>query len=157
MKLKFVGISGRMASVVVVTATLLIAATAHAQFAKPEDAIKYRQSVFTVAGTHFARLAGMARGTVPYDAAKAQESAKIVDSLMQLPWEAFVPNSGAAPAKMKGDPLANMGDVKQLSDKLLAETAKLPASAGNLDNLKAQVGATGAACKNCHDKYRQTN
>jgi cytochrome c556 len=157
MKQKFVGISGRLAAVVGVSATLLIAATAHAQFAKPEDAIKYRQSAFTVAGTHFARLAAMARGTVPYDAAKAQESAKIVDTVMQLPWEAFVPTSGGAPAKMKGDPLANMGDVKQLSEKLLAETAKLPGAAGNLESLKTQVGATGAACKSCHDKYRQTN
>ena len=40
--------------------------------------------------------------------------------------------------------------------KLQGETAKLAdvAAAGDMDAIKAQVRATGAACKNCHDKYR---
>ena len=40
--------------------------------------------------------------------------------------------------------------------KLQGETAKLQdvAMAGDLDAIKAQVRATGAACKNCHDQYR---
>ena len=137
--------------------SLAIAAPASAQFAKPEDAIKYRQSAFQVMGTHFGRLAGMARGAIPYDAARAQESARIVNELAKLPWEGFVPASDAAPAKVKGDPLGNLADVTSLRDKLWAETGKLQAAAGNLDSLKAAVGATGGACKACHDKYRQTN
>ncbi|WP_372785481.1 cytochrome c [Phenylobacterium sp.] len=40
--------------------------------------------------------------------------------------------------------------------KLQGETAKLQevATAGDLDAIKAQVRATGGACKNCHDQYR---
>ena len=40
--------------------------------------------------------------------------------------------------------------------KLQAETAKLAdvAAAGDMDAIKAQVRATGGACKTCHDKYR---
>jgi cytochrome c556 len=138
-------------------AGLAISSVSLAQFAKPEDAIKYRQSAFTVMGTHFGRLAGMARGAIPYDAAKAQESAKIAATVGHLPWEGFVASSFAAPAKVKGDIGANMADFKALHEKAEAELDKLPAAAGNLDSLKAQVGATGGACKNCHDKYRQTN
>jgi cytochrome c556 len=138
-------------------AGLAITSVSLAQFAKPEDAIKYRQSALTVMGTHFGRLAGMARGAIPYDAAKAQESAKIAATVGHLPWEGFVASSFGAPAKVKGDIGANMADFKALHEKAEAELDKLPAAAGNLDSLKAQVGATGGACKNCHDKYRQTN
>jgi cytochrome c556 len=38
-----------------------------------------------------------------------------------------------------------------------AEMSKLAvvAKAGNIDTLKAQVGATGGACKACHDNFRK--
>ena len=49
-----------------------------AQFAKPEDAIKYRQSTFVVMAQHFSRIGAMANGKVPFDAKAAQESADIV-------------------------------------------------------------------------------
>ena len=38
----------------------MVGLSAQAQFAKPEAAIKYRQSALTVMGTHFGRLAEMA-------------------------------------------------------------------------------------------------
>lgn len=42
--------------------------------------------------------------------------------------------------------------------KLQGETAKLAdaAAAGDMDAIKAQVRATGGACKTCHDKYRSS-
>ena len=40
-----------------------------AQFAKAEDAIKYRQSALTVMSNHMGRLAAMAKGERPFDAA----------------------------------------------------------------------------------------
>jgi cytochrome c556 len=144
-------------SALAMTAGLVVTTVSFAQFAKTEDAIKYRQSALTVMGTHFARLGAMVRGAVPFDAAKAQESARVVALVGHLPWEAFVANSFAAPAKVKGDIGANMADFKSLHEKAEAEVDKLPAAAGNLESLRTQVGATGVACKNCHDKYRQTN
>lgn len=144
-------------SALVLGAAFTLASPASAQFAKPEDAIKYRQSALTVMGTNFGRLGAMARGTIPFDAAKAQEAAKNAAFVGHLPWEGFVANSFGAPSKVKGDPGANMAEFNQLRDKLIVELDKLPASAGTLDSLKAQVGATGGACKNCHDKFRQSN
>ena len=38
---------------------------AAAQFQKPEDAIKYRQSAFTVMGNHVGRIGAMAQGKAP--------------------------------------------------------------------------------------------
>lgn len=49
-----------------------MAAPASAQFAKPEDAIKYRQSALFVMGQHFGRIGAMANGKVPFDAKPPQ-------------------------------------------------------------------------------------
>ena len=51
---------------------LTLAVPAQAQFAKPDDAIKYRKASFTVMATHFGRLGAMANGRLPYDAKKSR-------------------------------------------------------------------------------------
>ena len=35
------------------------------------------------------------------------------------------------------------------------ETGKLIEASGSVDTLRKQVGATGAACKACHDQFRK--
>ena len=55
-----------------------LAVPAHAQFAKPEDAVKYRKASLTVLGTHFGRLGAMASGRVPYDAKAAADNADVI-------------------------------------------------------------------------------
>lgn len=62
---------------------------AQAQFAKPEDAIKYRKASFTVMAAHFGRLGAMANGRTPYDAKAAADNADVVAALSKLPWLAF--------------------------------------------------------------------
>ena len=59
---------------IAVCATALPAA---AQFAKPEDAIKYRKGGMTMMAVHFGRVAAMANGRVPFDAKVAAENAEI--------------------------------------------------------------------------------
>ena len=63
-----------------------LALPAQAQFAKPEDAIKYRKASFTVMAAHFGRLGAMANGRVPYDAKAAADNADTVSALAKLPW-----------------------------------------------------------------------
>jgi cytochrome c556 len=130
-------------------------ATATAQFAKPDDAIKYRQSAFTVLTTHMGRLGAMARGDVPFDAAAAQASARVVDVVSHLPWDAFPPGSNTGAAKIKGDPWKDAATFTKLQGDLKAQTAKLPAAVATLDGLKAQVGATSRVCRECHESFRQ--
>ena len=74
---------------VVATAAALSPLAAQAQFAKPEDAIKYRQSAYSVLGTHFGRLGAMANNRVPFDAKVATENANLVATLAKLPGAAF--------------------------------------------------------------------
>lgn len=138
----------------VLAAVVLAAAPVRAQFAKAEDAVKYRQAAFTVMANHMGRLAAMAKGERPFDAGAAQASARVIESMSHLPWEAFVP--GSASKGLKAEPWGDAADFKARADRLQGETAKLPAAAASLETLRQQVGATGAACKNCHDKYRNS-
>ena len=65
-----------VASLAVAAAAVAIAAPASAQFAKPEDAIKYRQSALFVMAQHFGRIGAMVNGRVPYDAAAASRQCR---------------------------------------------------------------------------------
>ena len=133
----------------------LYSTAALAQFAKADDAIKYRQSAFTLLTTHMGRLGAMARGDVPFDAAAAQASAKVVEVVSHLPWDVFPPGSNTGAAKIKGDPWKDAAVFTKLQGDLKAQTAKLPAAVATLDGLKAQVGATSRVCRECHESFRQ--
>ena len=142
----------------VLTASVAALSTpALAQFAKPEDAVKYRQSALTVMATHFGRLGSMANGKAPFDAKQAADSAAIVEYMSKLPWAGFVEGSDkAGNTKALPEVWSQPAKFKEASEKLMAETAKLStaAKAGNLDSLKAAFGPTGGACKNCHDSFK---
>jgi len=139
-------------------ATLIaIAAPASAQFAKPEDAIKYRQGALFVMGQHFSRLGAMANGRVPFDAKVAADNAEIVADMAKIPWAGFAHTTDkGGNTKAKPDIWTEQAKFKEGSDKLVADTAKLAVAAktGNLDALKTAFAATAGNCKSCHDAFR---
>ena len=146
-----------IAALALTVAALGVSAPASAQFAKAEDAIKYRQSALFVMGQHFSRLGAMANGRVPFDAKVAQDNADVVAEMAKLPWAGFGPGTDkGAPTKALPAIWTEQAKYKEHSDKLQAEATKLAAAAktGNLDNLKTAFGATAASCKACHDNYR---
>jgi len=144
----------RLVHLVLAAAGTLAALPASAQFAKTEDAIHYRQSAMFLQSQHFGRLAAMANGRVPFDAAAAQANADLVATISKLPWAGFGP--GTEGGKAKPEIWKEQAKFKELSDKLQADTDKLAAAAkgGNLDAIKAQVAQTGDTCKSCHDTFR---
>ncbi|MDB5797749.1 MAG: cytochrome c [Paucimonas sp.] len=130
---------------------------AHAQFAKPEDAVKYRQSALSVMGTHFGRIGAVVKGEKPYDKASVEQDAMLVETLAKLPWHAFTPGSDTANSKAKPEIWKESDKFKSASDKLVAETGKLSAAAksGSLDTVKTAFGGVGQSCKACHDDFRK--
>lgn len=145
------------ACIAVAAALVAVASPASAQFAKPEDAIKYRQSALSVMGTHFGRLGAMANGRVPLDAKVAADNADIVAEMAKLPWAAFGPGTDkGGNTRAKPEIWTEQAKFKEYSDKLVAESIKLSAAAktGNLDTLKTAFGATAASCKACHDAFQ---
>ncbi|HOZ64275.1 MAG TPA: cytochrome c [Burkholderiaceae bacterium] len=146
-----------IASFVLAAAAVTLAAPASAQFAKPEDAIKYRKSALTVMATHFGRVAAMANGRVPFDAKVAADNAAVAESMSKLPWAAFVDGSDKGDTKAKSEIWSDAAKFKDANEKMQGEMTKLAAAAktGNLDSIKAAVGATGGSCKACHDAFRK--
>jgi len=134
-----------------------MALPAAAQFAKPEDAVKYRKASLTLIGTHFGRVGAMVSGRVPFDAKVAAENVELVAELAKLPWTAFAEGTDKGETRAKPEIWKEAGKFKEASDKFQAETLKLQAAAktGNLDTLKTAFGATGASCKACHDTFRK--
>ncbi len=136
---------------------LMLALPAAAQFAKPEDAIKYRKAAFTVMGNHFARVGAMASGRAPYDAKAALENADIAAAMAKLPWAAFTEGSDKGETRAKPEIWKDSAKFKEAADKMQAELIKLDvaAKAGNLDALKTAFGPAAATCKGCHDNFRK--
>jgi cytochrome c556 len=135
----------------------LMSLPASAQFQKPEDAIKYRQSAFTLLGNHFGRVAGMAQGKIPFDAKVAADNTALLVTLSKLPGAAFGEGTDkGAPTRAKPEIWKDGAKFKAAAEKMVAEVAKLDTAAksGSLDAIKAAVGGVGGACKGCHDDFR---
>jgi cytochrome c556 len=135
--------------------TSVISGTALAQFAKPEAAIKYRQSALTVMGTHFARIGAVVKGEVPFNKDDVIKNAAIINTMASLPWQGFGPGTEGGSAL----PLVwSEGDkFKSNQEKLILAAANLNSAAqsGDLDAIKKAFSATGATCKGCHDDFKK--
>jgi len=131
---------------------------AAAQFQKPEDAVKYRKSAFTVMGTHFGRIGAMVNGKVPFDAKAAAANADIVATMSKLPFAAFVDGSDkVGDTRAKPEVWAEADKFRAGATKMQEEVAKLQTAAkgGNLDEIKAAFGNAAKSCKACHDNYQK--
>lgn len=130
---------------------------AAAQFAKPEDAVKYRRAGMTMMAAHFGRVGAMANGRVPYDAAAAAANADLVVTLSKLPFAGFVEGTASnAKGEAKASIWSDRAKFDAAAKKMQDEVAKLAAAArtGKADDLKAAFGPAGGACKSCHDDFR---
>jgi cytochrome c556 len=138
-------------------ALALVASAAQAQFAKPEDAIKYRKSVMFVMGQHAGRLGAMVQGKMPWDAATAASNAETIAMLSRLPWPAFAPGTDQGDTRAKPDIWSDNAKFKANAERLQEQTAKLAAAAKSGDEaaVKAAFGEVGKTCKGCHDQFRK--
>lgn len=141
-------------ALVLAASTLLASVSAQAQFAKPEDAIKYRQSALTVMANHTGRIGAMVAGRVPFDAKVAQDNAAVIATVAALPWAGF--GAGTEGGKAKANIWTEAAKFKGNSDKLAADAVRLDAAAksGNLDQVRTAFAAYAGNCKTCHDDFR---
>jgi cytochrome c556 len=147
----------KLTSFILAACAVTLSVPASAQFAKPEDAIKYRKSALFVMQQNFARLGAMASGRAPFDAKVAADSAAVAAFVSTLPWAAFGEGTDKGDTRAKPEIWKEPAKFKEYADKMEAELAKLSTAAktSNLDSIKVAVGAAGATCKTCHDAYRK--
>ena len=146
----------KFAAIVLTAIGAALALPAAAQFAKPEDAIKYRKNALFVMQQNFGRVAGMAAGKITFDAKVAADSAATAEFVGNLPWAGFGPGTDKGDTKAKPEIWAEKAKFDDYANKLEAELAKLTVAAksGSLDSVKAATNAVGGACKACHDDFR---
>ena len=140
----------------VATCATLVTGAAQAQL-KPEDEIRYRQSVMNVMGRAMGPMGAMAQGKAPFNAALAQKNAGLVDSLIALPFSSYGPGTDkGAPTKADPKIWSDAPGFKQASEVAQKAAAQLLAAskAGDEAKFKAAFGEIGKACKSCHDDFR---
>jgi cytochrome c556 len=135
---------------------VLPCASAQAQFARLNDAVKYRQAAFQVMSTHVQRIGAMAKGDAPFDKPAAEAQAAIIELLSRQLSSAFPPGSDMAPSKAKPEVWQDAAQFKTHGDQLQSASSKLSGAArsGDLIALKAAFNTLSQTCKACHDGYR---
>jgi len=143
----------------VLVAGLVGAAHAQAPFGKPEQAIKYRQSAMFIMGQHFGRIGAVVKGERPYNKDEVAKNAAIAAEMSKLPWDGFVAGTDKGETHAKPEIWTNAAKFKSDAEKMEKEIGKLAevAKGGDLNAVKAQFGATGKACKACHDDFKKKN
>jgi cytochrome c556 len=138
---------------ILIAASAALALPAHAQFAKSEDAIKYRQSAFTLLGNHMGRINAQLKAGAP-NVGAIQASAALIETVAPLPFEGF--GAGTEGGKAKAEIWKDGAKFKAADEKLRGEITKLNAAAktGDVKAIQTQFGNVGAACKGCHDEFR---
>jgi len=126
--------------------------------AKGDDALRYRQGSMFMMAQHMGALGAMVKGDKPWDAAAVQRNAERVEMFSQLPWDSFwVAGSDKGKNRMKPEIFKDKEKFLAGATHLQDETAKLAsvAKTGDQAAFKAQFGAVGKACKQCHDNFRE--
>lgn len=138
-------------------APTLVAGTgiAYAQFKKPEDAIKYRQSAFTVMAYSFGKIGAVVKGEVPFNKDEVAKNAAVVAMISTLPWQAFGPGTEGGNA-LPGI-WSDNAKFKAAGEKMQLAVANLntAAQSGDQEAIKKAFGAAGATCKGCHDDFKK--
>ena len=129
-----------------------------AQFAKTEDAIKYRKSVMQVIKKHFGSMAGVIKSKTPYDQAAFLDDANVVAMLSKLPWEAsMAPGSNEGETTLNDKALKDKEGFMAVAKRFQNHSSELAAAAesGDLGKIKKKFGATAQTCGSCHKSYRK--
>ena len=124
---------------------------------KPETAIRYRQSVYTMIGWNFVPLVKMMKGEAPWDSATFARHAERIASLSPQLLEGFPEGSDkGADTEAKPEIWQSMDDFKSKMDALVTQSGALAdvAKAGDEAKTREQFKKIAGACKSCHDKYR---
>jgi len=123
--------------------------------------IKARQGEMEIRSMYATPLFMMAKGTIPYDAEKAQTLANNLQALMKIDMGmAWVPGTGTDKYPDLSHSLPDVWSTypaiskkgKQYSE---AVNSLAKVAGTGLDGLRSGIGDLGQGCKDCHDEFRQ--
>jgi len=138
--------------------TTFVFGAAYAQFAKPEEAIKYRKAVMFLIVQHFKRMGAVVKGKSTYEKDAFSANADTVAMLATLPWEASMePGTDKGDTTLSSAVFDKPGQFKKAGESFEAATAMLAKTAkgGDLEAIKEQFGKVAKNCKSCHQQFRK--
>jgi len=138
-------------------ALLLCTSRVWAQFAKPETAVRYRQSALYVMGNLMQRIAAQLDYSRP-NLETIRTSAALLDVLKTVPFEAFVEGTlDVGDTAAKPEIWTEPERFKKLTVEMQDRVASLndAARSGDVAAIRAAFGEAGKACKSCHDDFRK--
>ncbi|EGN74337.1 cytochrome c556 [Idiomarina sp. A28L] len=157
--MRFTSILAVAATAVITVTALQYSAPATADaFADAEDAVKYRQSAFSLIRENFGHMAGMVRGEIEFDAESFQKRAEALKHLSYIPFDGFsgaghgvTENSDALPSIWE-----NWGDFSEKSEAFnkAAHELATASQSGDLRSIRPKFMATARTCQQCHEGYR---
>ncbi|WMC10405.1 cytochrome c [Oceanimonas pelagia] len=134
--------------------------SAQANLFKPEDAVKYRQSLYQVMAAQAGVIGGMAKGDIDFDAAALHQRAINMSNAASLLGETYFPETRGVAASNMLDKGWEDREGMQAKGKDFGEALKnLVQVSGEegFDQAQARqaAGALFKTCKGCHDEYRK--
>ncbi|MGI2173179.1 c-type cytochrome [Shewanella ulleungensis] len=141
---------------IVATAIIIPAAIAN-NFEEPADAIKYRQSAFSLIAYNFGDMGAMLKGKKPFDAAVFSSRADNVAALSKLPHEGFIAGSDKGDTEALAKVWQDKADFDSKMTAFQDNAAALAVAAKSTDQnlIKQAFANTGKSCKGCHDVYKK--
>ncbi|MFZ9407128.1 MAG: ArsC/Spx/MgsR family protein, partial [Burkholderiaceae bacterium] len=106
---------------------------------------------FTLMTTHMGRLGAMARGDVPFDAAAAQASARVVEVVSHLPWDALLNRRGLTWRQLPEIERNRVVDATSAAELMLAHPVLIKRPVLELDD-RILVGFSEALYAGVFDK-----
>ena len=144
-----------LACAAVVAMTLSPLAISH--FDEDQIPQSYRQSWFAMIANNFGPMVAMVKGEIPWDERMMAGYADQLAALTTLDvMRGFKDGADKGTTRAKPEIWQNKADFESKLNDLKSAVNKLQTVA-NADDRKAtalQVGATGKACKACHDEYK---
>ncbi|WP_105201135.1 MULTISPECIES: c-type cytochrome [unclassified Pseudoalteromonas] len=144
----------------IITAIALAAssssALASSVFEKPEDAIDYRKSTFSLLRVQIADMGDMLKGKVPFEAERFAMRANNAAALSQMPWEAF----GAGTDKGDTSALPAIWEDRATFDAKADAFAKyaqelaVAAQSGDKETIVPAFQNWAKGCKDCHNSFK---
>ncbi len=151
-----------MKRVALITALTLLSAAAHADALKPEEKVEFRQASYTTMAWNMGKIKAMVvDGSMPFSQTQVSAAANVIAAIANSGMGAlYSPDTlgvvGFKKSRLKENFFQEQDEVRKIATNFVEQANKLAevAAMGNKDEIKAQFGEVGKACKACHDKFR---
>jgi len=125
--------------------------------------VKFRQASYTTMAWNMGKIKAMVvDGTMPFSQTQVSAAANVIAAIANSGMGAlYSPDTlgvvGFKKSRLKENFFQEQDEVRKIATNFVEQANKLAevAAMGDKDEIKAQFGEVGKACKACHEKFRE--